>query len=372
MKNIKINSEFFELPANKFINKLMLSKFSFEPIELFDNTPSIFISPNVSRIDKQLVNRCITTKFIFIKDEVINKINHNELANENKTKLLNEIKFLAENGYSFSLFFNNSPTVFGDNQPISETLSQFLFETELDLKFLTFPGLFFAFPVWADEPRKTKIYSNQNVTIKHRRLVGFNKKEIAKTISNATPSTASIYNSKQPVQLHSNKLACHLERVMYCCPNCESLFSLYSEFSCIKCKNCGTAIEFSPEGNILFSQKLTCFDDIEKYQFKTLTKKDMHINELISYDEITQISSKKCKKTTKNDIILQIYAEKLIFINKNSQLKTEILFEDVDYVNYHENNILEIKTKNAKNFYFCGNNNENLLIIKDLVKLNKN
>lgn len=372
MKKIKINSEFFELPQRKFVNKFKLSKFNFEPIELYDKSPCIYISPNVSRVDKLFVTKCISKKFVFLKQDIVSNINNNNF-NENKQKeLLDEIKNLAKNNISISLFFNSSPTIFGENEKITESLALFLYKTELDLKFLTFPGLFYDFPVWADEPRKTKIYTTQNVTIKHRMLIGFNKKEIVKTISGATPASASTYNSKQPVHLNSNKLACHLERVMYCCPVCEKLFSLYSEFSCIKCKNCGTAIEFSPDGNILFSNKISTFEGIENFQFNALTKKDFQINELITYKKITQILHRNCRKTIKIDIILQIYAEKIVITDSKKQNSQELFFENIDEINYYENNIIEIKTKNANQFYFYGKNNENLFILKDLLKINKN
>ena len=372
MKKIKINLEFFTKPAPKIINKLMLAKYGHSNIDLYSNEPCIYVSPNTSRIDKQLITSCINTKFLFINDEIISKIIHGKLQRETIDKILSEIEILSNAGYVFALIWNESPSIFGDNEPISENLCEFLFQTKLDIKFLTFPGLYFNQPVWADNPRKSKIYSHQQINIRHKMLEGFSKKEIVKYFKENTPSSASAYTNKFPVQLLSHNLAMGLERIMYCCPGCSSLCSLYSEFSCIKCRNCGAVYELNSDGKFLFAQNISNFDDIKNYQFSTLKRKGLDINAIAEYKEITQIFEEKNKKIVKITVNFQIFADKLIITNALTNKKTEIIIEDIDYFKYTHRNNLFIKTKNSKLLHFVGNNNENFLIIQDLIKINKN
>lgn len=372
MKKIIINKGFFTKRIPRLINKFNLSKFNFESIDLFDDKPCIYISPRTSIIDYNLISKCISTKFVFVKSSVINQINLGTIKEKQLDELLKEMETLSGLGYSFAFCWNNSPTIFGNNTSISENMAMFLKNTNLDIKFLTFPGLYFCQPMWAKKPRINKIYASQKITVKNYMLKGLSEKEIVKTFTQATPSSATAYANKYPVHMKSNSRASGLEAIIYACPNCKSLLSLYSEFSCLKCKDCGSAFEINEDGKILFAKNISTFDDIDNFQFKTLTRKDLSKNELITYDKITQISSENCKKTTKNDVILQIYPEKLILKNKETNKIKEIFFEDIEYVNLTFGNLLCIKPKNAKQLHFYGKNNENLLIIKDLVKLNKN
>lgn len=372
MKKFKPNLEYFKLPMAKILNKIILSKYDFLPIELNAKTPCIFLSPKISKIDTLLINRCIKDKFVFLNDDILIKISNNTLKEKEEKLILKEINNLTKEGFSISVLYGSSPSIFGENEPITKSLALFFRKTKLDIKFLTFPGEYFADPIWADKPRKTKIISSQQITIKQRFLDGLTDDEIDTYFKNSTPSSSSTYLSKFPITINSNNLASGIERMMYCCPHCKNLFSIYSEYSCVKCRNCGMVIEFSPEGSILFSKEITSFDEIENFQFKVLQRKDFTINQLTEYKNIMQIIFKNCKIIAKIIINLQFYAEKLIITNSLTNKKTPVFYEDITFIQFSKNNNVKIITKNAKEFYFKGNNNENFYIIKDLIKLNKN
>ena len=372
MEKFKPNAEYFKLPKMKILNNLVLAKYDFLPIELTTNSPCIYLSQKTSDIDSNLITKCIKNKFVFLKDEVLFKISNNTLKEKEEKSLLEEIKNIVKENYSISIIHGTYQTIFGENEPVPKHLALFLRKTGLDIKFLTFPGEYFADPIWADKPRQTKILSSQQITIKQRYLDGLTNDEIAGYFQNSIPSSASTYLGKYPITIHSNNIATGLDRMMYCCPNCKNLLTIYSEFSCIKCRECGMVIEFSPEGTILFSNEIKLFDDIEYFQFNNLLKKDLTINKLAEYKNTTQIISENCKKTIKIAIILQIYAEKLIIENSLTHKKTTIFYEDIEFIEYLKHNMFKFKTKNAKEFCFIGNSNENFYIIKDLIKLNKN
>lgn len=372
MEKFKVNSDYFFKPKNKLSNNWILRKYNFNKIDIYDEKPCIYLSPMVSVIDYNLIAKCLNIKFVFLKNEIVAEINSDKLDKNNKQKLLGEIKSLITAGYSIAFLWNNSPSIFGENEKLTESLARFLRETKLDVKFLTFPGEFFAIPMWSEVQRNTKIFASQKIKVEARMLEGLSLKEIIKAYQNSVPASATQYSNKYPVEMRSNCLATGLERVMYACPNCKKLLSLYSECSCIKCKECGSAIELSKNGEILFTKNLSNFDDIEKFQFSCLKHSEFDINKIIEYNKLTQILSEKCKKTVKINIILQIYAEKMIVVNPLTHKKTTYYYEDFEKVNYSFKNSLHITTKNAKQLHFFGNSNENLLIIKDLVKINKN
>jgi hypothetical protein len=203
-------------------------------------------------------------------------------------------------------------------------------------------------------------------------LEGYSKNQACKIIMESTPASASTYSSKFLTNLRSNNRAVGLERIMYCCPNCKKLCTLYSEFSCIKCKNCGSAFEINNDGQLLFSRNISSFDEIKNFQFTALKSSDFSINEIVTYDKITQIIPQNTKKTIKINVVMQIYADKLTITNPLTNIKKDIFLDSIDNIEFTYNNNIKIILNNAKELYFCGNNNENFLIINDLVLINKN
>lgn len=371
-KKFKIDKNYFETKPSKLKTKIILSKYNFSEIDIFDEKPCIYLTPSISEIDKYLISKCMNIKFVFLKAELIFQINFNLVSENEEKEIIRKIEELKNFGYSLSIIFNSSPTIFGETEKLTEKLIHILAKTNLDIKFLTFPGAYFSNPVWSDEDRKNKIYAYQKSTIKGTDLIGLSKKNIIKVFENHLPSSATKYLQKYKANIISNRTAEHLERVIYACPFCKKLLSLYSEFSCVKCKNCGNAFELSNDGQINFSKTLSNFDEIQNFQFNVLKSNDFDINSIITYNKITQFYVENCKIQSKYDIILQIYPEKLkITLPKTNKTKV-YFYEDIEYVLILKHNTILIKPKNAKQFYFSSKSNQNLLIIKDLVKLNKN
>ena len=152
MEKFKINLEYFKLPKPKLINSLALAKYDFMSIELTSKTPCIYLSPRTADIDTNLITKCIKDKFVFLKTEVISKISNGLMKEKETKKLLSEIEKLSKERYSISMLYGSSPTIFGENEPLPENLIMFLRKINLDIRFLTFPGEYFAFPIWADKP----------------------------------------------------------------------------------------------------------------------------------------------------------------------------------------------------------------------------
>ena len=368
----KLIQNYFHLPPTKLKCKMKLSKFSFEKIEVETKNPTLFLVPKVAEIDEYLTALCIKTPFVFFEEKVVSKIINNQITKAEYKKLLEIIKKLAKEDFSFALIPYEYPTIFGDNEKLSKEIIKLIYETKLDIKWLTFPNEYFAVPMWANKPRLVKFYANQQIKLSNKSLEDLTDKEIQKTVQNLTPSSASSYTKKFPLSIQSNNTAEGLEKLVYCCPHCNELFSIYSEYSCLKCKSCGNIIELDKNGEILFCSKIKNYDEIENYLYTTLVKKDFSINQIIQYNDIYQILCKNCKKTTKININLQVFAEKIIITNSKTKEEDEYSFENMESIDLSFDNTLIIKTKNAKQIILQGKNNENFLILKHLLKLNKN
>lgn len=367
-----IDSEFFALPPNKFICKIKAKTYQLERQDIEAREPSLFLCFNISEFGKYLISSSVKNKFVFLNNQTTLEIIRGTISKNKYDKLLKAVEVLKENDYSLVFINGEYPSIFGDNQPLSIKTTSFIFDTNLDIKFLTFPGEFFANPLWSDVQRKTKIYPAQHITVLHRKLVGFSEDEVNEYLNQVIPSSATVYTRKYPVFMKSDKRASLLERVMYCCPKCNSFFTLYSEFSCVKCSNCLGAIEFSPEGYILFSNKIKTFDDIDEFLYSSLTTKGFDVNAMVCYENIILKQDLEEPKKLWKTVKLEIFAENFVISEQDAKKPTTYNFADIEEVNLTFGNNVVVKVNKNKSFVLCGQTNENLYILKDLLKLNKN
>lgn len=378
MKTIKkqtkfnVDSEFFCLPQNKFLSRLNSGKFPYEKQEIEVRTPCLFVCFNISKFDKFLISSTIASPFVFINDETRLAIFNDTLSKDKYSKLIKAIKELKENDYSLVLINGQFPSIFGNNQKFTPSTIKFLYDTELDLRFLTFPGEYFANPMWSSKFRRCRTFVSQQLTVAHRMMIGYSEKELFENLNDVVPSTATIYSYKYPTQIRSNARAANLERILYCCPKCKSFFTLYSEFSCVKCTHCSAATELSSDGQILFSKNIQTFDQIDDFLFNTLTTKGFDINAIISYENIIIKKSLEEKDKLSKRAKLEIFADKFVLTDSESQKSKTYQFQDAQNIGLWFDNILVVELPKNNTLYIKGEGNENLYIMKDLLKLNKN
>ena len=314
------------------------------------------------------VSSILIGKYVFLKDDIISLIYKNKLSKETKKQLTSEFKTLKENGYSVVVFPEKNISIFGKCETLPIEITEFLFETGFDLKYLFLIGTYYASPIWSKEHRKCETRYFQQFEIEHNIIKNHTPEKRHQEISNFMPSSASVYAHKFPLHIRSNKLAENIDTIVYACPNCRSFFSIYSEFNCIKCRECGTVIEFSKDGKILFSKQITLFDDIEEFLFDTLIHKDFDNNPLIEYENVTRIAlNNKNRIEKKPETELKIYANK--FSIKNETFNKTYDISDVEEFNLLPKNTLEVVLKKGKPFHIQGKNKENLYILIDLLKL---
>lgn len=366
--NIKkiLNKKHFELAPSRLKCKFYASKFFFFRQIQEIKSPCIYVCHKTNLFDKFLISSFLHGNFVFLKDEVVQAVHNETLSQSEKKELFEELQELKDNNFSVVVFPEKHFNVFGKSEKLSMEITNFLYETKLDIKFLYLIGTYQSFPIWAKAQRKCETRALQQFKVEHEALTFLTKKGINTEINKFMPSSASVYDNKFPPRYNSNNLAVGLEQVFYCCPRCENLFSLYSEFNCIKCRECGSAIEFSRDGKILFSNKINSLDDIEDFLSNTIKK--VHFkNGFVTNHPNVKFSS--IQKNEKQKLIeIKIFVDKIELYD--STLFKTIKFSDVKDVWLDFNNTIFVELE-TESFKISGTNNENFYIIIDLFKLFK-
>lgn len=365
----QINLDYFEFPANKLKSKLVATKFLFFNQKYELSQPAVFVCNKTTPYDKYLISSIMVGNYVFLKDDVIQALYKNALSVAAKKEIFKQFELFKEYGYSVIIFPEKNITIFGNCSKLPSVITEFLFETGFELKFLYLIGTYYSSPIWSKLHRKTETRYFQQFKIEHDAINNKSETERNKIINNLMPSSASVYASKFPLALKSNMLAENIDSIMYCCPHCKNFFSIYSEYNCIKCRECGTLVEFSKDGKILFSNTITSFDDIEQFLYNELKHKEFDNNPLVCYDTAIMLSnSNKGKPIKTPNTEVKIYADMVKI--KNELVNKTIKISDIQEVILQHNNIVRIILK-KDTILLQGSSKENFYILLDLVKMFK-
>ncbi len=363
-----LNPKFFELPPSPLKNKLACFSLGYSNNKIEEFSPTIYLCNKTSIFDKHLISNSLTCDFVFLKDEIIKKLYYKKLLAEDKKELLSELSELKKQYVSVVIFPEKNISVFGETDDISIEVTDFLYEAEYDIKFVTLIGTYFVAPVWSPFTRKGKTKFNSQFSLDTAKFKKLNKTEFNELVNNYMPSSASVYAERFYLELRSNKLAHNLETIVYCCPKCEKFFNLYSEFNCVKCKNCGSAFELQPNGSILLAKNINNFDELKEFQFEKLYKSEFSKLPLVTYKDVC-----RCEKYSNNKIEVVGNCDMTIFFDKIELVKNQFSvthkIKEIINVEMREKNTVCITLNSGENFYYKGNNKENFYIIHDLVEI---
>ena len=365
-----VNLEYFEFPCSKIKSKLLSFKFHLSTVKITTKTSELFICNKTSPYDKFFISNCIESPFIFLKDSVLNELYNRNFTGELATKVQTDLMLLSKAFVSVVIFPERHQSVTGNFDNISNSFIDFIYDIGFNnVSFINLIGTYFIRPIWAPLDRVCDTKAEKKFTIN---TLNLSRDDFYEKFKKYTPSSASVYSKKIPIYLRGNKLAENFETFLYVCPNCNKLFSVFSEFSCLKCSNCGTAFEFTNSGNIDLCKHFSSIDDAAKFQFDLLSTIKPSYERFYYYDTLFVRDFYKDSKSTfipcqKFDI----FQDKIVFSLYDTDL-TINYGQIVDiYLDYDNQMYFTWKEENDtyNKFVFKGTNKENLYIILDLIKL---
>ncbi len=367
-----INLKFFDYPKGKFKSSRYSRKFRYLKTTLEIFNPTLVVCHKSTEFDEYLVAKTITTDYVVLRPWVASQIFDGTLSESNKKELFASIAELKEAMLSIVMFPEKQISIFGSSEKLPETTTEFMFETKMNLKFINFPGAYFAKPIWSKTFRHTQTLLSSRFNLSHKLLSTLTKQERNQKINGMMPASASIYSTKSSVLIRSNNLAAGLESVVFACPNCLALFSLKSEFNHLKCQSCQIPFECLPSGEIYLNGHTVSYDDIEKFLDETIKKIDFKTAQITTFDNVSYsniLLDEKIKHPL--PITVDIYISKIKLSGFN--LEENISFKDVASCEYLPNNSVRITLKSKDIFELSASPDKNLYLIFALIKnkLNK-
>lgn len=225
----------------------------------------------------------------------------------------------VKNGDIIGIFPSGNTTYSGRTSKTQPTTYKLIKKLNVPCVLYRTDGLYGVDPRWGKQTRKGKSMGEVKRVLMPDELSKMSVDEI-KEVVDATLSTPMEFLSLSSYK--SKASAEYLERVLYLCPDCGSISSLYSEKDTISCTKCGYSASYGTDLRLAKIKGEKDYDVVSDWFYDQLEfLKNVDLNnyesdEVIFSDEGTRVSTKgKCEKRKLicENVTLSLTKEKLCF-----------------------------------------------------------
>lgn len=242
---------------------------------------------------------------------------------DNPTSVLfNDMKASADEGVPTGIFVEGAITPNGETGYFSPRTGQFIKDLGVSLITYRIKGGFFHTPRWGTGLRRGPIRGKVMGEYSAEELSRMTGEEVNEIIKKDIYVNAFEEQRKKPRIYKGKNLAEHIERVLYICPHCEKVGTMYSKGNYFTC-DCGYQVEFGSDGFFHPSQKELVFDNVldwDKWQKPIWKKKILESaeNGLIfqEKDQIVYTMIKGKRVELSDDAHIRLYKDKFeLYLN---------------------------------------------------------
>ncbi len=164
-------------------------------------------------------------------------------------------------GASIGVFPEANRSWDGNNLSIVESTGKLIKILGSPLIGAKIQGAYLSLPRWAEKKRKGKVIIEFSTILKKEDVLSLSPEQINDIILKWIKHSDDEFEEKFNFKYIGENLAHYLEQILYICPSCKSMVSLYSENDRIKCKNCNLDLKYNEnarlEGNLPEIEKNT-------------------------------------------------------------------------------------------------------------------
>lgn len=206
---------------------------------------------------------------------------------------------------------------------IDVSLAKLVKSLKLPLVLINIHGGTGCSPRFANKRRKGKFYTKIARRVEFEEYIKMSDEELLILIK----ENIKVYDSESNLEYKSKKRAEYLERMLFVCPKCGKVETLYSKNEFVYCSHCGLKVEYTTKLHLKSEDKTFNFDrliDWYDFQKKWCREFDYQSEEEIIFKDIdvklfkTKVGEKR-KFLCKGKLILT--PNKLIFEDKEFDLK---------------------------------------------------
>ncbi|MBI9103105.1 MAG: 1-acyl-sn-glycerol-3-phosphate acyltransferase [Spirochaetales bacterium] len=188
---------------------------------------------------------------------------------------LKNIIRIKEKGGVIGIFPEGRRTWDGTTLPLVYSTSKLIRMLKIPVVTLVFKGGFLSQPRWGTKIQRGKVKMEYKLLFTEEDLKGAKADEIHRKLADALNFDEIEYQRKANIRFSGKNSAENIEQVIFTCPSCKEIGSIYSEGRTVCCRNCGYKVK---QNDYLFFEQLErdlIFDNIRdwnKWQLEHLEK----------------------------------------------------------------------------------------------------
>lgn len=181
---------------------------------------------------------------------------------------------VIEEGGTIGIFPEGNRTYSGRQCRIDPSIAKLCKLCKVPVVLYHIEGGYGAEPRWANHISKGRVRGFVVRVLSVEEVRELSVEDLYETIK----TTLHVDNLHPQVSFHSRRGAEKLERILYRCPNCHSLQTVYSHRTHLFCRKCDLKVEYTPElsfaGNISHHNVLEWFEEQERWMAQFPIEKD--------------------------------------------------------------------------------------------------
>ena len=298
---------------------------------------------------------------------LIHPIRKSKSAADSRTVM--DIISVIKQGGSVCIFPEGNRTMNGATVNIPDSVKKLVKKLRVTVALLNMKGGYFCDPRWSNTARRAAGRGRTRPTVELSRVITPEEQDLLDADALMDIIRESLYYNAfddqrgNPHRYRGKKLAEHIERVLFICPECKAM-EMYSKGNFFGCRSCGLRVEYTEyaefkriDGNAPLPPSVYEWD---KWQIRYITDTDyseVGDGGVITEDE--NIALFDITKNARRDIIgkkgrLTLYKKELVYRykKKGGEQKLAINLDDMDTVAIQGKTKLEIRTSDGQAYLF--------------------
>lgn len=263
---------------------------------------------------------------------------------------LKNIIHIKERGDIICIFPEGRRTWDGVTLPLVYSTSKLIRMLKIPVVTVVFKGGFFSQPRWGFHIQKGKVLMDYKILFSGNDLKGMKVGEIHRKLADALLFDEIEYQKKEPVEYVGKKSAEYLEQVLFTCPVCKSIGTMYSKGDYFTCSDCLYELKFNPLRTFESSKNDVIFSNIRDWN--SWQQENLHVlldnpdtiliedNNLIFH---TGYKSDKLKHLVDGSLQLNrsSLSDELIISNSSGDVVRSFPLSELNGINIQNKEILE-------------------------------